>query len=865
MKRSLKALLRLYPEEFRAEFGPEMDELIDRRAQREPASTLVKDLLLDTLRTAPKEHLTMWHKDVKHSLRALKSAPAFTAVAILSLALGLGANSAIYSLAYALLLRPLPVPDPSRLLILQDTRTAEQDPQEFSHPDFLELRKNTRSFHSLIASQDTMLGFAARPGDTAQMKLGAFVSGDFFDELNVPLELGRPFRPDEDEAPVRNPVVVISHELWADQFQSAPAILSRKIRLNNVELAVIGVAPAHFSGLRNMIRAAFFVPIYMSPAITPTRTISGRRDLFALNVRGRLRPGVSIDQANAEVSTLARNLEAAHPETNRGRGLRVRTELQQRFDASPPDAILVGMLLVTTLLVLVIACVNVANLLLARGQARTREISVRLALGASRSRILRELLTESLLLSAAGGAVGLLIAAAATTAFNTIEPPSDFPILLNVQIDRQVFLFNALLCLASALLCGLVPALRSLQPDLVSGLKGGDSQPRSLWGRGTLVASQIAVSCVLLIIAAMMIAGMRGTLLKAPGFRIDNVLIAGVNPLDPATANPFYDRLLDRVRATPGILSATLATAVPTANDSIRSARVVPEGYTLPPNQQDIQVLETGVTEDYFASIGIPIVSGRPITRQDDNTAPRVAVVNELFAQRYYPGQNAVGKRFRLGDGMVQIVGIARRTKYIFIGEGPMDAIYLSARQYPRMGRMTLIVHTASDAAAFSAPVREIVRQVDASVPLTTLRTMADYHDRRTVGIVRLLVRTVTALGAIGLALALIGLYGTMSYAVGRRTREIGIRMAIGAAPSSIRQLLLKQGAWIAVPGIAVGLAIGIFAAGIFEQGFLGMAVAHPAVFVAVPALLAASALAACWLPARRAAATAPTVALRCD
>ncbi len=865
MKRSLKILLRLYPAEFRAEYGPEMDELLTARAKREPACQLVKDLVIDVLRTAAKEHLSMWHKDIKHSLRALRNAPAFTAVAVLSLALGLGANSAIFSLAYALLLRPLPVPDPSGLLILQGTRTAEQDPQHLSHPDFLELRKTTQSFHSLIATQDLMLGFAARPGDTAQMKLGAFVSANFFDEINVPLERGRPFRPDEDEAPGRNPVVVISHELWTDQFQSDPSILSRKIRLNNVELAVIGVAPAHFSGLRNMIRASFFIPIYMSPAITPTRAIPGRRDIFPLDVRGRLRPGVSIDQANAEMATLARNLETAHPESNRGRGLRVRTEFQQRFDASPPDAVLVGMLLVTTLLVLIIACVNVANLLLARGQARTREISVRLALGASRSRILRELLTESLLLAIAGGAIGLLIAAAATSTFNSIEPPSDFPILLNVQIDRQVFLFNALLCLASALLCGLVPALRSLQPDLVSGLKGGDAQPRSLWGRGTLVASQIAVSCVLLIIAAMMIAGMRGTLLKEPGFRIDNVLITGLNPLDPNTANPFYDRLLDRVRATPGVVSATLATAVPTANDAIRMARVVPEGYTLPPNQQDLQVFETDVTEDYFASTGIPILSGRPITRQDDNTAPRVAVVNELFAQRYYPGQDAVGKRFRMEGQMVQIVGIARRTKYIFISEGPTDAIYLSARQSPRMGRMTLMVHTASDAASFSAPVREIVRQIDASVPLTTLRTMADYHDRRTVGVMRLLVRTVTALGAVGLLLALIGLYGTMSYAVSRRTREIGIRMAIGAAPASIRQLLLKQGAWIAGPGIAVGLLVGYFAASIFEQGFLGMAVAHPAVFFVVPSVLATAALAACWLPARRAAATPPTQALRCD
>lgn len=866
--RFFRRLLGLYPADFRAEWGGEMEELFAARRRREPIRRLLWEITLDTFKTAPKEHYAMLIQDLKYSLRALRNNPGFTAVAVLSLALGIGANSAIYSLANALLLRPLPVPDPGSLLIVQGQRTGDNGARGISHLDFLDLREQTKSFRALVASSDTLLAFAARPSETPQLKMANFVTANYFEELGVAPALGRGFRPDEDEAPGRNPVVVISYNMWVESFQSDPGILGRRLQLNGTELTIVGVAPKGFDGLRNLLRATLFVPIMMSPVLAPTASIHGSRSARSLSVRGRLRDGVSIEQANAEMATLTRNLEQAHPGTNQGRSARIRSELQQRVDDSPQDAILMGTLVFTTLLVLLIACVNVANLLLARGKSRTREIAVRLALGASRGRLLREMLTESLLLSIAGGTIGLLAAVGASAAFNTLSVPSDFPVKLDVHVDQQVLLYSLCISVASAFLFGLIPAWRSLRPDLVTGLKAGefaDSAGRQrLWGRGTLVTVQVTVSCVLLIAAAMMVAGMQSTLLREPGFRVENLLMAGMDTSSLADSSTFYERLIERTGKLPGVRSVALASCVPTANGSIRFARVTPEGFVLPAGQDGVSVYETLVSEHYFETAGIALRSGREFTLQDDRKAPRVAIVNELFATRFWPGQSAIGKRFGRGENMIEIVGVARDIKYIFFGEGPTPAIYVPFRQNG-LGRMSLLAQTAADPNALAAPVRELIHELAPSVPLMNLRSMADYHQLRTVSIVNRLVDTVVTLGGVGLILALIGLYGTMSYSVTRRKREIGIRLAIGAAPGAILGLILRQGAWMAGTGIVIGTAIGFAASRGMEEGFLGMAVFHPAVFAAVPVLLSLAALAACWIPARRAALTEPTQALRCE
>lgn len=872
--RFFRRLLRLYPSDFRNEWGEEMSDLFAARRQREPLWRLLADVIADTARTAPREHFSMLKQDIKYSLRGLAKNRGFTAVAVFSLALGIGANSSIYSLAQAMLLRPLAVADPAGLLLVQGTHRGDTNPYDISHPDFLDLRARTRTFAALTASSESRFGFTPAPDQPAQLKLGLYVAANFFDVAGVQPALGRTFRPEEDTVPGRDAVVILSHSLWSDTYHADPAILGRSIRLNGVELTIIGVAPEGFPGVRNGMHMAFYVPVMMSPALSAAAdaAIPGRRGNRALEVRGRLQPGVSVESANAEIATLAANLESAHPDVNRGYGARVRSEWQNRVDQSPPDAMLVGSMFAVTLLVLLIACVNVANLLLARGRARSREMAVRLALGASRSRLLREMMTESILLAIGGGLAGLVIATAGAAAFNTIHVPNDFPVDLNIHVDSQVLLFNFLLAFASAFLFGLIPAWRSLRPDLVTGLKTGGESSRArgdMWGRQILSTAQIAISVVVLIAAAMMIAGIRGRLLQDIGFRTSDTLVATVDPglrnYTPGAEMTFYDRLLERTRALSGVREAALAGCLPTANSGARFRHIIPEGYVLPRDQRDVSVFETAITEDYFPTAGIPILAGRAILRADGPQSPKVAVVNDIFVERFWPGENAIGKRFRRGAEEFQVVGIARRSKYLYVSESPTPAIYVAARQQERSGRMVLMVHTAMEPTLLAGAVRDTVRSLDADMPLLSVRSMAEFHELRTAGIVRFLVNTVATLGLLALCLALVGLYGTMSYSVSRRTREIGIRLAIGAAPRSIARLVVRQGAWIAGIGIAIGTAAGLSLSGLLERGFLGLAVAEPVVFVAVPMLLAATALGACWFPARRAAATEPTSALRCE
>jgi predicted permease len=868
-----RRLLGLYPADFRAEWGGEMEDLFAQRKRREPLRRLLLEVTLDTCKTAPKEHLAMLVQDIRYSARALANNPGFTAIAVLSIALGVGANSSIYALAQALLLRPLAIQDPSGLLRIDGTHQENLSPHSISHPDFLDFKSQSGSFQSIVAAAETRFGFAARPQDIPQLKLGAYVSADFFDVLGVPFAAGRPFRANEDEVPSRDAVAILSHSLWSESYQSDPSIIGRKVILNGTELTIVGVTGASFGGLSPGVSIAVYVPIMMSPTLvpSPTQSIPNNRAYRALALRGRLRPGVTSAAASAEIATLARNLAAAFPDTNRSRGATVRTELENRIASSPPDAIILGSMLATTLLVLLLACLNVANLLLARAKARAKDVAVRLAIGASRTRLLRELMTESFLIALAGGILGVLFAIAGARFFSTIRPPSDFPLTFDVRVDTQVLLFALLLSVASALLFGLVPAFRSLQPDLVSGLKGADQapKPREYWGRHGLAAAQVAISCILLIAAAMLITGIRGILLQQPGFRTEQIFIATIDPqllrYTPAASRRFFDQLLDRVRTLPGVRAATLTSAVPTASSGFRSLRVIPEGFVLPRDQQDVAVLETAVAEDYFNVYGIPLLDGRPILRTDDHSAPLVAIVNQTFANKYWPGQSPIGKRLMRAGLTFQVIGLARDSKYVFIAEAPTPAMYIATRQEAHQRRLVLSILSSPAPSTLLSPVREVLRSLDANLPLAGVSTMAEFHERRSASVARLIVQTMSGLGGIGLILALVGLYGTISYSVSRRTREIGIRLAIGAAPASILGLVIGQGAWIAGIGIGIGTAISIAAARSVEQGFLGLAVAHPAVFFAVPILLAAAALAACWLPARRAASTQPTRALRCE
>jgi len=870
-------LLGLYPADFRAEFGEEMRQLFADRSEAEPLHRLMRDVLLDTVRTAPKEHFAYMLQDIRYALRGLAANPAFTAVAVLSLAIGIGANSAMYSVANTMLLRPLTVADPSGLLVVQSTLRGETFGEAVSHADFLDLRMAAKSFQSLMAHEVTSFSFAASAEASPETKTGAYVTANFFEVAGAVPVLGRGFRDDEDRVPGRDAVVVLAHKFWQDTLHGDAAVLGRRVRLNGVELTVIGVAPDGFLGARQFVLPAFYVPIMMSPALSPDpgAAIANRRDRRTLSVQGRLRGGVSRAEANAEIETLGRNLAASYPQENRDRGLRTVTEFQARLDQSPSDAQLVGMLMGAAVMVLLLACVNVANLLLARGRTRAKELAIRMALGASRGRLFREAITESMLLALIGAMVSLPFAHAAIQMFSTLQPPTDVAIDFSFRLDGRVLLFGLGTAAAAALLSGMIPAIRALRPDVAATMKAGESardeKGGRLLGRGALVSGQLALSCVLLIAAAMMVNGVHGKVLGDPGFRRDHLLLAVVDPAKTRSSvedrRRFVDRLLERTRELPGVRTAAVTTAVPTSLFGLEFQGLIPEGYTLRADQKSVGVVASRVSEHYFETAGIPIVQGRGFARTDATGAPDVAIVNENFVRQYWPGLNPLGRRFHLEgkpDRMFEVVGVARNSKYMWVTEGAMEAVYYSARQKDP-GQLVLMLHTEGDPAAFATAVRETVKKLDPNLPVSGMRTMEEYHERRTVSIISLLANTVTALGLMGLVLAIAGLYGTMAYSVSRRTKEIGIRMAIGASPGRIVGMVLWGGAWIAGIGIGAGLGLGVLASRALQAGFIGVAVAHPAVFVSVPVLLGAVSLAACLIPARRAASTSPTTALRCD
>jgi predicted permease len=587
-------------------------------------------------------------------------------------------------------------------------------------------------------------------------------------------------------------------------------------------------------------------------------------------VYGRLRPGVNLKQAAAETKGISQQLAQMYPDSNRTCTLVADTEVGARSASNPLDITLLVGLLSLSGVVLLIACANVMNLMLSRGRARSREIAVRMAIGAGRGRLIRQFLTESLIIAFAGGILGLLVAQAGADLFSQVRVPNDIPLVLNFDLDPRVLFFTALVAVASAVLSGLAPAFRSSRPDLSTALKPGSAdggKRRLLFGRNALVVGQVAASLLLLVLATQLYRGVEYLLSAPPSFRTDHLLTATFDPslarYTPAQTAEFYKHLLERARSLGGVKTAALAEALPYIPGGTQD-RVVPEGYRLPAGTEAVSAITDTVSEDYFSSIGIPIVEGRAFETTDRADAPRVAIVNQLFAGRYYPNQSAVGRRFRLkgpAGPLVEIVGIARQSKYLFPIEPPIDYIYLPLGQNAKTG-MTLMLQTADAPATLAGPLRDLVRSLDAGQPVIGIRTMEDIFDQRARETLGILTKAIDALALLGLVLALVGLYGLMTYSVGRRQREIGIRMAIGSDRIVVLKMVLKQGLVLAGTGVAIGLAIlmllskpvmRLVGAHSFDWGRLALTAAG---------LLAAAAVGA-YLPARRASLVDPISVLR--
>jgi predicted permease len=812
-------------------------------------------------------------QEIRYAFRLLARNPWFTAMAVLSLALGIGANSAIFSLADTLLLRPLPVLEPGKVVTVSTDRpNLTEGIGGVSYPDYRDLRAKAQSFEGLTAFQISAFSVAKSSAENPQLRAGVMVSDNYFQVMGVQPALGRALLPEEGQVPGRDASVVLSYDFWRSEFAGDPAVLTRSLRINGIDFNIVGVTPKTFTGTDEYVRPHFYVPLMMWQRLNalPKDPLE-ERSQHDFEVKGRLKSGVSREAAQAELGSIWKGLESLHSEADRRRVVGVRTELQARIRSSPPDAYLVMMLMALVAVVLLIACANVANLLLGRARARTREVAIRIAIGVTRARLVRQLLTESVLLALLGVAAGLGFAYGGISFLQTIRIPSDFPIVISPQLDSRVLLFSLFSGVASALIFGLAPALQTSKTDLVPALKSaepGQGARQRMLGRNSLVIVQVALSMILLIATGMLLDGFRKSLVLNPGFRTDHILTTEFDTslvrYGPAQTRDFYKNLVDRARGLPGVRAVTLGGVVPLA-PSQSGETIVPEGFQFPKGQVNASVLSSAVDENYFEVMQTPIIRGRSFNVNDKDGAPLVAIVNEQFAKTYWPNQEPIGKRLRVDskkDQWLQVVGVTKTGKYTFLGEPPLPFLYLPVAQNQRT-RMVLFAEAFGDPASVATPVRELVRTLDVNQPVFNVRTLADFYHQRAIVIPRMIMEIVATMGSVGLALALIGLYGLVAYWVARRTREIGVRMALGASRADVLKMVLRQGLVLSIAGIVIGGLVSVAVARLLTAGLIGLGKPNPATYVAVPIMLLLVTLASCYVPAYRASKVDPMAALR--
>ena len=819
-------------------------------------------------------------QDLRHGARMLVKNPGFTLIAIASIAIGVGANAAMFSLADGLVLRPLPVPRADQVVSVSATAPRANEAfflttNRLSHLDYTDLRDRAQSFSGLAAYTVSFASFATGRDQAAQSKLGLAVSGNFFDVLELQPTLGRGIRPDEDRVPGRDAVVVLAYSTWAEQFGSDPGVVGRQVRLGGLDFTVVGVAPESFTGMHLVLPPAFIIPIAMQSKLAGAvpATLLEQRNFRYLEVRGRIKPGVSLEQARQEVASIARGLEQTYPDTNRNFGMLVRTAFEARLDergASAPSAF---MLMTLAFAVLLVACANVAGLLMSRAPAREKEMALRLAIGGARWRITRQVITESVLLAAGGGALGLAMGYGGVMLLRRLPLISDIGVRLTFDLDHRAIAVGLVLAAASALLSSLVPAWRaSHATNLALTLRSGTSHVQrlsGLWGRNGLVTAQVALALVLLTVTVYLGRAFRAEL-SEPGFRTEGMLLAGFDPrlagYDSARTEAFYRQLSERVKALPGVTSVGMTSIVPLNQDNREPLTIVPEGFQLPRDTNSLTILSARIDEGYLATMGIPLVMGRGFASSDTTDTPRVVLINRAMAARYWTEQNPIGKRVRLIDRQNQpwaeVVGVTADNKYNWIGEGPTPWLYLPQTQDVG-SRSTLIVASPGAAVALAGPVRDIVEDIDPNMPISSVRTMEDFYYGNASGLVYALTSVVGTMGLLGLSLALVGLYGLVAYSAARRTREIGIRMAIGAPSATVLRMVLRHGFALATAGVVAGVIGSVAVGGLIRSVFPNAGLIDFTTYLLVVPVLVAITMLAAWVPARRASRIDPLVALR--
>ena len=817
--------------------------------------------------------------EVRYALRNLLASPAFALVAVASLAVGIGINTTIFTVVNAVLLRPLPVADPDRLVDIYTTSDVEHS--STSWLDYQDIRRGTEAFSGVIG-HSLMFANISRDG-RSRIVLGEVVTANYFDVLGVRAAIGRTFTPEEDAAEGANRVTVLSDGFWRREFAGAPSIIGREVRIRGAGYTVVGVAPAAFNGMMPGIAPELWVPASMVEDVEPVgiqdvvpsptgATRLQRRGQRWMFVKGRLAPGSTLAQAEAQVSSVMARLETEYPATNRNRRAMLvptsRVRIHPLVDGSlVPGAVL---LMVAVSLVLAIACANVANMLLARATTRSREIAIRLAIGAGRGRIIRQLLTESVILAVLGGWAGFLLARWTIGLLLAFQPPLPISISLNLHPDWRVFVFTLLVSLVTGAVFGLAPAVHSTKTDLVRALKSEvtpGARRRRFGMRDTLVVAQVAFCFVLLVGAGLLLRSLAASRAADVGFETHGLAIATVD-LDmhrytPDRGRLFYRDALERVKAIPGVTSAALVERLP-FSPNVHTQAIFIDGRTYQEGDRGAITDSTRVSEGYFRTLGVPVLRGRDFDGRDTPASPGVVIVNETMARRYWTDEEAIGKRIRIhgADGPAfEVVGVVADHKVRTVGEAPRPLVHF-ARGQGYNPSATLLARTSGDDGQLVRAMRSELTALEPELVLLENQTMTSSM-ATTLFPAQVSAMVVGIAGGIALLLAAVGLYGLIAYSVSRRTKEIGLRMALGASPSGVLALVIRQGLGRVLIGVGVGAVIAAGLTRLMQNALYGVGAVDPASYAGAAVLLLLVALAANVVPARRAARVDPMIALR--
>jgi predicted permease len=819
--------------------------------------------------------LNFW-KDVQFAFRTLTKNPGFALIGIVTLALGMAANTTIFSVVNGLILRPLPVPHAEQMTVLALQQAGTADLQSFSYPDFLDLRSQSASIGDLFTYRVSLAGLNVdNKGDHCIISR---VSNNYFSVLGIAPAAGRLILPTEGINPGADPIVVLGYSYWQKRFAGDPDVIGKHVEMNGHPATIVGVTPKGFYGTYAMLNMDAYVPLsatFTEEFGTPVNDMWTKRELRSLTVLARLKPGVDIKQAQASLNVVANRIADQHPDTEKGISVRVFPEKLARPEPDNDNTLPTVALIFIALssLVLLVACFNVANVLLVRATVRQREMAIRAALGAGRSRLVRQYLTESLLLAFLGGGAGLLLASWAAGFLSSISLGTSLPVQFDFRPDGRVYLFAFAAVLLTGLIVGIVPALRIARTDVNSilheGGRGSSDGPRRQFARNSLVAAQVAGSLVLLIVAGLFIRSLGKAQNINLGFDPDHILDLSidVNGLgySEARGREFYRDLETRLLAMPGVVSEAQAFTVPLGYISSAQAVSIPQ-HPVEPGKQPPSVGNNSVTPGYFKTLRIPLLRGRDFTEADSPTSRPVAVISEAMAKKFWPSEDALGKRFTIKDSVdkpIEVIGVVQDAKYRDVTEEPQPYFYLPLNQ-SYMSMRTIHVRTSVLPESLAVQVEEQISELAPGLAVSEVQNMRQaLQGANGFFFYNFGAQLTAVLGLLGLVLAVVGIYSVVSYAAAQRTQEIGIRIAMGAAPGDILRMVLRQGLGVVRIGLALGLVIALAGTRLLGGLVIGIKPSDPLTFAVVVLLLTAIALFACWIPARRATRIDPLVALR--